>query len=70
MVSRLSRNQRINRKPPVRPLCRKEDLNPPTRPQKIKVKLADGKAQARAIQHMMVTSFWHRTARRCPRNNF
>jgi type I restriction enzyme, R subunit len=29
----------------------------PTRPQKIKVKLADGKA--RTIQHMMVTSFWH-----------
>jgi type I restriction enzyme, R subunit len=27
------------------------------RPQRIKVKLADGKA--RAIQHMMVTSFWH-----------
>jgi type I restriction enzyme, R subunit len=27
------------------------------RPQKIKVKLADGKA--RTIQHMMVTSFWH-----------
>jgi type I restriction enzyme R subunit len=30
---------------------------PPPRPAKIKVKLADGKA--RAIQHMMVTSFWH-----------
>ena len=31
------------------------DQDPPR--QKIKVKLADGKA--RAIQHMMVTSFWH-----------
>jgi len=31
--------------------------DPVPRPQKIKVKLADGKA--RAIQHMMVTSFWH-----------
>ncbi|MFZ3200921.1 MAG: DEAD/DEAH box helicase family protein [Candidatus Acidiferrales bacterium] len=30
---------------------------PAPRPQKIKVKLADGKA--RTIQHMMVTSFWH-----------
>ncbi len=30
---------------------------PPPRPAKIKVKLADGKA--RAIQHMMVTTFWH-----------
>jgi len=30
---------------------------PPARRPKIKVKLADGKA--RAIQHMMVTSFWH-----------
>ncbi len=30
---------------------------PPERPQKIKVELADGKA--RTIQHMMVTSFWH-----------
>jgi type I restriction enzyme, R subunit len=30
---------------------------PGTRRQKIKVKLADGKA--RTIQHMMVTSFWH-----------
>jgi len=29
----------------------------PPRPAKIKVKLADGKA--RAIQHMMVTTFWH-----------
>jgi len=30
---------------------------PATRQQKIKVRLADGKA--RTIQHMMVTSFWH-----------
>jgi type I restriction enzyme R subunit len=30
---------------------------PPPRPARIKVKLADGKA--RAIQHMMVTTFWH-----------
>jgi type I restriction enzyme R subunit len=30
---------------------------PVQRPQRIKVKLADGKA--RTIQHMMVTSFWH-----------
>lgn len=30
---------------------------PPPRPEKIKVKLADGKA--RAIQHMMCTTFWH-----------
>jgi len=35
-------------KPPPEPVLRK---------QKIKVKLADGKA--RTIQHMMVTSFWH-----------
>src|SRR5205085_1723810 len=30
---------------------------PGPRPQRIKVKLADGKA--RAIQHMMMTSYWH-----------
>lgn len=30
---------------------------PPPRPKKIKIKLADGKA--RTIQHMMATSFWH-----------
>ncbi|MDB4890448.1 MAG: putative Type restriction-modification system, restriction subunit [Gemmatimonadetes bacterium] len=30
---------------------------PPKRPQRIKVKLADGKE--RTIQHMMATSFWH-----------
>jgi len=29
----------------------------PPRPQRVKVKLADGKA--RTIQHMMVTTFWH-----------
>jgi type I restriction enzyme R subunit len=33
------------------------EREPGTRPQRIKVKLADGKA--RTIQHMMVTSFWH-----------
>ena len=32
-------------------------FEPRPRPQKIKVKLADGKA--RMIQHMMATSFWH-----------
>lgn len=31
--------------------------DPPERPKRIKIKLADGKE--RAIQHMMVTSFWH-----------
>ena len=31
--------------------------DPPERPKKLKIKLADGKE--RAIQHMMVTSFWH-----------
>jgi type I restriction enzyme R subunit len=36
---------------------RRETDGPPPRPQRIKVKLADGKA--RAIQHMMVTTFWH-----------
>ncbi|MEO5923266.1 MAG: DEAD/DEAH box helicase family protein [Bryobacteraceae bacterium] len=34
-----------------------EPKEPSQRPQRIKVKLADGKA--RNIQHMMVTSFWH-----------
>jgi type I restriction enzyme, R subunit len=37
--------------PPVR------DYVAPPRPQKIKVKLADGKV--RTIQHMIATSFWH-----------
>jgi len=40
--------------PPREP---KPPPEPGPRQQKIKVKLADGKA--RAIQHMMVTSFWH-----------
>ena len=35
----------------------RDDSNRPPRPQKIKVKLADGKA--RTIQHMMATTFWH-----------
>jgi type I restriction enzyme R subunit len=33
------------------------DYEPPPRAQKIKVKLADGKA--RTIQHMVATTFWH-----------
>ncbi|MCE5306612.1 MAG: DEAD/DEAH box helicase family protein, partial [Acidobacteriales bacterium] len=33
------------------------ETSPPEKRQRIKVKLADGKA--RTIQHMMVTSFWH-----------
>jgi len=33
------------------------ESEPPERPRRIKVKLADGKA--RTIQHMMVTTFWH-----------
>jgi type I restriction enzyme R subunit len=41
--------------PPSEPQVPKPE--PVPRPQKIKVMLADGKA--RAIQHMMVTSFWH-----------
>jgi len=44
-------------KPPGPPREPKATPDPVPRPQKIKVKLADGKA--RAIQHMMVTSFWH-----------
>ena len=35
----------------------KPEGQPPPRPVKIKVKLADGKA--RTIQHMMMTTFWH-----------
>src|SRR6185369_7846262 len=31
--------------------------DPPPRPRRVKVKLADGKA--RSIQHMMCTTFWH-----------
>jgi type I restriction enzyme, R subunit len=48
-------------KQPPRPFIPGAEMEPITepvaRPQKIKVKLADGKA--RTIQHMMVTSFWH-----------
>jgi type I restriction enzyme, R subunit len=48
-------------KQPPRPMIPDAETEPITevvaRPQKIKVKLADGKA--RTIQHMMVTSFWH-----------
>jgi type I restriction enzyme, R subunit len=40
--------------PPVAPETSPETV---PRPQKIKVKLADGKA--RTIQHMMMTTFWH-----------
>jgi type I restriction enzyme R subunit len=45
------------RKPPGPPVEREPKAEAPPRQQKIKVKLADGKA--RTIQHMMVTSFWH-----------
>ncbi len=41
----------------VRHASRNQHPDPVPRQQKIKVKLADGKA--RTIQHMMVTSFWH-----------
>jgi len=44
-------------KVPAPPREPKPIPDPVPRQQKIKVKLADGKA--RAIQHMMVTSFWH-----------
>jgi len=47
-------------RPPRGPREPKEQViveEPPERKKKIKVKLADGKE--RAIQHMMVTSFWH-----------
>ncbi len=44
-------------KAPAPPREPKPIPDPVPRQQKIKVKLADGKA--RAIQHMMVTSFWH-----------
>jgi type I restriction enzyme R subunit len=36
---------------------RAPDYTPPPRPQKIKIKLADGKS--RTIQHMVATTFWH-----------
>ncbi len=49
------------KEPSASPTRRAEDpgreYEPAPRPQKIKVKLADGKA--RTIQHMMVTTFWH-----------
>ncbi|QQR75349.1 MAG: DEAD/DEAH box helicase family protein [Holophagales bacterium] len=41
----------------VDPVPEETDPEPAPRRQKIRVKLADGKA--RSIQHMMVTSFWH-----------
>jgi type I restriction enzyme R subunit len=44
-------------RPPGPPISPGPWPGPEPRPQRIKVKLADGKA--RAIQHMMVTSFWH-----------
>jgi len=44
------------------------DPEPRLRPQKIKVKLADGKA--RTIQHMMCTSFWHPDGRPMPAHQF
>ena len=43
--------------PPVPPLPPGPDPEPGPPRERIKVKLADGKA--RTIQHMMVTSFWH-----------
>jgi type I restriction enzyme, R subunit len=48
--------------PPVPPLGGlfeppQPGFEPPPRPQRIKVELADGKS--RTIQHMMMTSFWH-----------
>jgi type I restriction enzyme R subunit len=46
-----------NRPPAIPPEPSGEEPEPVQRRQKIKVKLADGKA--RTIQHMMVTSFWH-----------
>ncbi len=44
-------------KAPIPPREPRPEPDPVPRQQKIKVKPADGKA--RAIQHMMVTSFWH-----------
>ncbi len=43
--------------PPAEPTEPPPISDPPTRRQKVKVKLADGKA--RSIQHMMCTTFWH-----------
>jgi type I restriction enzyme R subunit len=44
-------------KPEPPPDAPEAPRDPGPRPQRIKVKLADGKA--RTIQHMMMTSFWH-----------
>jgi type I restriction enzyme R subunit len=44
-------------RPPVAPGPTTGATGPGPRPQRVKVKLADGKA--RTIQHMMCTSFWH-----------
>jgi type I restriction enzyme R subunit len=43
--------------PPTNPIEVREQMEEYGKRQRIKVKLADGKA--RTIQHMMVTSFWH-----------
>jgi type I restriction enzyme R subunit len=48
---------RPDRPQPNPPISSASEPEPGQRRQKIKVKLADGKA--RTIQHMMVTSFWH-----------
>jgi type I restriction enzyme R subunit len=48
---------REEHRPEAPPLARETKPDTAPRPQRIKVKLADGKA--RTIQHMMVTSFWH-----------
>ena len=48
---------RVEPKAPGPPREPRPEADPLPRQQRIKVKLADGKA--RAIQHMMVTSFWH-----------
>lgn len=47
---------RLGTMPPVPPVPPKPDP-PGPRPQRVKVKLADGKE--RTIQHMMCTTFWH-----------
>jgi type I restriction enzyme R subunit len=49
------REPRVPRPVPPEPPGPEQEPDP--RPQKIKVKLADGKA--RAIEHMLCTSFWH-----------
>jgi type I restriction enzyme, R subunit len=45
------------REPPIPPYTPEPGGDPPKRPERIKIKLADGKE--RTIQHMMATSFWH-----------